>query len=188
MGTGNVGGLASGIVAAAGLTATALRYRNLPMALASAVSLAAVQIELIDRTFGTGSARSVAIVVLVLGAAEIGGVAVIGASRGVRALPAWPLPGAPQQYLFSVALLLALFSLAIPSTGVPSRVLGIPTADVGAGSLAVNRSPVPPITAPLPTFLLPPQSPPGPQPPATSATSTASLPLLPAIVPLMALP
>ena len=108
--------------------------------------------------------------------------------RRVRPLPAWPFPGAPQQYLFSVALLLALLSLGFPTTGVPSRVLGIPTADVGAGSLAVNRSPVPPINAPLPTFLLPPQSPPDPQPPATSATSPASLPLLPAIVSLMALP
>ena len=58
-----------------------------------------------------------------------------------------------------------------------------------AGSLVVSRSQAPPqIAASLPTFLLPPQSPPGPQPPATSATSTASLPLLPAIVPLMALP
>ena len=55
----------------------------------------------------------------------------------------------------------------------------------------VNRSPVPPITAPLPTFLLPPESPPGPQPPATSATSPASplpLPLLPAVVLLIAPP
>src|SRR4029077_7693286 len=109
--SGNVGGLMSGFIAAAGLIATAVRYRNLPMALASAVPLTAVQLELVVKLSGSLSARSAAILVLLLGTFEIGAVAVVGGSRRLRGLMPWPLPGPPQQWLFAVALFFALFSL-----------------------------------------------------------------------------